>query len=158
VPRRRAPAPATTAATGPATVALYAETSAVLRVLLEGHSQLGPALTGAARVVTCDLTLLEADRALRRALRDGRLNAQAYRDGQHWLLHFAQACYVIALSGAILDRSKRDFPIEPVRTLDALHLAALKMWEETVGPIAVFSTDDRVRANAAAWGLTLVPA
>jgi hypothetical protein len=130
----------------------------VLRVLLEGDAQLAAALAAAPLLVTSDLTLVEADRGLRRARLDGRLDATGFQNGQQWLIRFARSCNTLALNTAVLDRVKRDFPVEPVRTLDALHLATLKMWDETVGPISVLSTDNRVRANAAAWGLTLVPA
>jgi hypothetical protein len=139
-------------------VSLYAETSAVLRVLLEGDPQLAAALAAAPQLVTSDLTFAEADRGLRRALHDGRLDAARFRDGQQWLVRLSRACHTLTLSGAVFDRAKRDFPVEPVRTLDALHLATLKMWDDTVGPVSVLSTDNRVRANAAAWGLHLVPA
>jgi hypothetical protein len=127
-------------------------------VLLEGDEQLAAALAAAVVLVTSDLTLVEADRALRRARLDGRLDAAAFTKGREWLIRFARSCNTMALNPAVLDRAKRDFPVEPVRTLDGLHLATLKMWDETVGPISVLSTDNRVRANAAAWGLSLVPA
>jgi predicted nucleic acid-binding protein len=157
MPSRRRRAHATAEPTqAPAT--LYAETSAILRVLLEGDAQLARALTDATRLVTSDLTFAEADRGLRRALAAGRLDAKRFRDGEQWLTRFARACDILALDRATLDRARRDFPVEPVRTLDALHLATLKMWDETVGPLALLSTDSRVRANAAAWGLSLIPA
>jgi hypothetical protein len=127
-------------------------------VLLEGDAQLAAALAAAPLLVTSDLTLAEADRGLRRARLDGRLDATRLRDGQQWLTRFARSCNTVALNTAVLDRAERDFPVEPVRTLDGLHLATLKMWDETVGPVSVLSTDHRVRANAAAWGLSLVPA
>jgi PIN domain len=141
----------------PAAATLYAETSAILRVLLEGDRQLARALTDAPRLVTSDLTLAESDRGLRRALVAGRLDPKRFRDGAQWLTRFARACDILALDRHILDRARRDFPVEPVRTLDALHLATLEMWHETIGPVAVLSTDTRVRANAAAWGLHLIP-
>jgi hypothetical protein len=74
------------------------------------------------------------------------------------LTRFARSCDTLALNAAILERARRDFPVEPVRTLDGLHLATLKMWDDTVGPVSVLSTDSRIRASAAAWGLSLVPA
>ncbi len=130
----------------------------MLRVLLEGDAQLATALAAAPVLITSELTLVEADRGLRRARLDGRLDATAFNNGQQWLIRFARSCSILALNAGVLDRAKRDFPVEPVRALDGLHLATLKMWDETVGPVSVLSTDNRVRANAAAWGLSLVPA
>jgi len=126
-------------------------------VLLEGDLVLTATLAAAPVVFTSDLTIVEASRGLRRARLQGRLDAKGLRDGQQRLIRFSRACHTMALNVLILDRARRDFPVEPVRTLDALHLATIKLWDETVGPVSVFSTDTRVRANAAAWGLTLLP-
>jgi predicted nucleic acid-binding protein len=145
--------PAPKHASGP----LYAETSAVLRVLAEGDQALAAILAQAGQLVTSALTFVEAERGMRRALVDGRLDAAKHRDGQRWLAQFARSCEIIQLTDAVLERAKQQFPIEPVRTLDALHLATVKLWDEQIGNVAIASTDRRVRDNAFAWGLTLLP-
>jgi hypothetical protein len=144
--------------TSPApSLTLYAETSAVLRVVLEGDKSLGTILAGATRLVTSTLTFVEADRGLRRVRAERRLDTRQFTRGERWLARFARACDAMPLTDAVLDRAKRDCPVEPVRTLDALHLASIRLWDERIGEITVASTDQRVRANAAAWGFTLVP-
>ena len=136
---------------------LYAETSAVLRVMLEGDQALGEIFASASRVVTSTLTLVEADRGLRRAKATQRVDSRRFVRGENWLSRFARLCDAMPLTGEVLERAKRDCPVEPVRTLDALHLASIRLWDERLGSITVASTDRRVRVNALAWGFELIP-
>ncbi len=67
------------------------------------------------------------------------------------------ACRVIPVDDEILARAARAFPVEPVRTLDAIHLAAL-LRARTVSPrLALLSLDERVRVNAAELGIEVAP-
>jgi hypothetical protein len=142
----------------PSSGPLYAETSAVLRVLAEGDQALATILALAGKIVTSALTFVEAERGMRRAVSDGRLSAAKHREGQRWLAQFGRSCEIIQITDAVLERARQQFPVEPVRTLDALHLATLKLWDEQVGSVTVLSTDRCVRDNALAWGFTLLPA
>ena len=108
---------------------LYVETSALLRVLAEGDRDLAAALANAKRLVTSALTFVEAERALRRSIIDGRIDRGRLHEGQRWLARFARACDVAQITEPILDLARREFPVESVRTLDAIHLATLKMWK-----------------------------
>jgi hypothetical protein len=56
-----------------------------------------------------------------------------------------------------LERARRPFPREPVRTLDALHLACLLSLRDELPEIAVVSLDGRIRTNADALGFDLRP-
>lgn len=145
-------------------VALYAETSAIVAWLLdEGPTgRAGRAwsqLAAANAVHTSDLTLIECDRTLRRAEATGRIAAseslrfQAIIDRAcayaYWTLH--------GIDAEIVDRSRRSFPREPIRSLDAIDLAtALSV--RTLSPnVRVLSIDYRVREHAAALGFQVMP-
>jgi predicted nucleic acid-binding protein len=54
-------------------------------------------------------------------------------------------------------RSGRPFPIEPVRMLDAIHLATIERLSTALPDLTVVSTDDRVRRNATALGFAVFP-
>lgn len=41
-----------------------------------------------------------------------------------------------------------DFPLEPIRTLDALYLATAVVAQGWVGPIQILSLEQRIRDNA----------
>jgi hypothetical protein len=64
---------------------------------------------------------------------------------------------VLQMSGRVLTRARGTFPVEPVRTLDAVHLATAMVFREALPDLVVVSLDDRVRANAAALGLPALP-
>jgi len=57
----------------------------------------------------------------------------------------------------VLSRARQAFPVEPVRTLDALHLASVLAWDQAIDRLTVVSCDDRVRSNALALGFDVVP-
>jgi predicted nucleic acid-binding protein len=137
---------------------IYIETSAVLRVLLEGDRALAAKIGKARKLVTSALTRVEASRGLLRAERENRIDRRQLREGQAWLRRFLRSCDVIALDDEILDRAADDFPVEPIRTLDALHLASALVWESGMGATTMVSCDDRVRDNAIALGMMVLPA
>lgn len=138
---------------------LYAETSAVLSWLLEedGTAAVETALTTAELVVTSDLTLLETERALVRAVATGRLDATSAASARDRVQAVSRFWLRLRLTGGVLERARAPFPAEPVRTLDALHLAsAFDAREEIVG-LVMLSLDARIRRNAADAEMPVVP-
>jgi predicted nucleic acid-binding protein len=138
---------------------IYAESSAVLRWLL-GHTDatiIAGALAAASEVVTSALTQVEVCRTLQRLVVGGQLKeaqrAAIWRvfiaAARHWRIH--------AVTEDLLRRAADPFPIEPVRTLDALHLATALSYLNEVAPVGILSTDDRIRQNAGALGLPVLP-
>jgi predicted nucleic acid-binding protein len=61
------------------------------------------------------------------------------------------------MDGAVVDRARQPFPAEPIRTLDALHLATAVQARSLVPDLALLSLDRRVRACARAMGFELLP-
>ncbi len=49
------------------------------------------------------------------------------------------------------------FPDEPVRTLDAIHLASMAFLRESLPDLVVLSTDERVRLNTVQLGFEVRP-
>jgi predicted nucleic acid-binding protein len=111
----------------------------------------------AEHVFASDLTLVECDRALIRAetlLEPGATGTEQRRA----LLQTVSARWtVLPLGPAVIDRARKPFPAEPVRTLDALHLASALTVTETLDDFAVLSLDHRIRASARALGLSVLP-
>ena len=137
----------------------YAESSAVLTWLLgepEGET-VRRLLTDAERVVASTLTKLECSRALARAVISERL-AAADELAALQLLEMASASWVtLEMTRRVLDRARARFPHEPVRTMDALHLATAAMFHEAYGRLCVVSLDQRIRENSASLGFSVVP-
>ena len=134
----------------------YVETSALLRVLLDGDETLQPELSGEG-LVTSALTFVEASRAISRARRERRLDAREACEAERQLAAFERSCDILELGEEVLRRARDDFAVEPVRSLDAIHLASLCVLDRELGGLDVASTDIRVRQNAAALGFVVVP-
>ena len=135
---------------------LYAETSAVLRWLFaeEGGEGIRAALAAAEKVASSRLALIETRRVVRRAEREGRITAAQSID---LLAVFAQAAStwaILEISEEIARRAEDGFPNEPVRTLDAIHLASALFLRQSFPDLVILSADERVRANAALLGFS----
>jgi len=141
-------------------MSVYAESSAVLAWLLseERGEEIARRLAAAERVVASDLTLVECDRALVRGVADERFTEVAAADRRLLLESAAASWVVLHLEPDVFDRAKRPFPREPVRTLDALHLALALTARAALPDLEVLSLDRRVRENATALGLVVTPA
>ena len=63
------------------------------------------------------------------------------------------AWMTMAVSEEILARAGRPFPVEPVRTLDAVHLATALEFAKAFPDLRVISRDARILDNAQALGL-----
>jgi predicted nucleic acid-binding protein len=140
-------------------VTCYAESSAVLAWLLgEARGGLAAALLGAADlVVTSELTLVEVDRVLHRAVATGAMDASAAERLREQAAATTTEWAIEPVSAAVVDRARHSFPHDAIRALDAIHLATAVVVASTVGDLAVLSFDERVRVNAVALGLRVVP-
>lgn len=65
---------------------------------------------------------------------------------------FARRCDIVSVTDAVLTRVGRPFPVEPVRTLDAVHLATVEALNDHPALVTVLTRDVRVRENAVALG------
>jgi predicted nucleic acid-binding protein len=138
---------------------VYVETSAILRDLLDGDGapEIRETLRRAEIVVTSRLTLAEVRRVLARlrVLQPAASAAIAAREAQ--LESEADLWTIQPVDEPIFARCGRPFPKEPVRTLDAIHLATVERVSGALPRLVVLSTDDRVRTNAAAAGFDVKP-
>lgn len=132
----------------------YVESSALVAALLE-HDASARRSLGSGRVVTSALTIAEASRAILRARSAGRLTAADERAAVRDLGRFERRCSLVSVSEEVLARVRRPFPVEPVRTLDAVHLATAELLGEPPALITVVTRDVRVRQNAEACGYAI---
>jgi predicted nucleic acid-binding protein len=139
---------------------LYAESSAVLPWLFgepagEGVRTL---LSAAELVVASDLTLVECHRTIHRAAAAGRIREAQAADRKSRLTIAAASWHILRLDPAVIERACRPFPGEPIRTLDALHVASALMARAAVPDLALLSLDERVRATGRGLGFAVLPA
>ena len=133
----------------------YIESSALVAALLEHDADALKSLRARARRITSALTLAEAARAIVRARISERLTPDAERAVVRALRRFERRCYVVAVTDDVLSRVRRPFPVEPVRTLDAVHLATVESVGEPPQLMAIVTRDHRVRENAKALGYSV---
>ena len=138
---------------------LYVESSAVLAWLLEQDSGelVADSLAHAELVVASDLTLIECDRVLIRAVVLGELDEADADDRQARLNAVATQWTLLGLGDEFMERARRPFPTEPIRTLDAIHLASALIGRKAIPELAMLSLDTRVRRAANRLGFPLVP-
>lgn len=128
----------------------YLESSAVLRVILEGDVGLGHQVDEHAVRVASELTFIEVERGITRALRERRIARSGYLSMRAQLASLEQTCEVLPIDRDIAARARQPFPIEPVRSLDAIHLATILKVAQGMSELVVYSTDRRVYENVRA--------
>lgn len=131
---------------------MYIESSALVAALLEHDRDVMKRLPAGTRRVTSALTFSEAGRAILRARTTGRLTAESEKAAIRALRTFERRSFVLEVTQDVLDRVRRPFPVEPIRTLDAIHLATAELLGEPPQLVTIVTRDERVRANARALG------
>lgn len=140
-------------------MSVYAESSAILAWLLdeEPGSQVREILAASDVVIASDLTLIESDRVLLRAVALGDLTEAEAADRRGHLMTAASHWHVLRISPEIVERARQPFPGEPIRTLDAIHLASALVARWTLPGLGLLSLDDRIRRAAGPLGLRVRP-
>ena len=138
---------------------LYAESSAVLAWLF-GEARAPDvleAIGSAEQISASDLTIVECDRVIRRAVAGGLITEAAGLDRRGALSRVSARWHVLHLDPQVVERARGAFPVEPVRTLDAFHLAAALRLRAAAPDLALLTLDRRIRENGTALGFDLLP-
>lgn len=133
----------------------YMESSALVAALLERNPAVVKKVSLGTQQVTSALTLAEAGRAIIRARVTGRLTAEEEQAAVRALRTFERRCFILDVDRAVLERVRRPFPVEPIRTLDAVHLATVDLLGEPPPLVTIVTRDGRVRENAEALGYSV---
>jgi predicted nucleic acid-binding protein len=108
-------------------------------------------------VTASDLTLIECDRVLIRAVVLGEIDEATAADRRAHLNGAAAHWHVWRLSADIVDRARRPFPLDPIRSLDAIHLASALAVRSVVPGVDLLSLDERIRRSGEQLGFRLQP-
>jgi predicted nucleic acid-binding protein len=134
---------------------VYGETSAVLSWLLGDETRLRARriIDSADRVVTSILTLIEAKRGILRAANERRVTGIEASRLKGMLARTATAWEMLEITPEIRIRAGERFPVEPVCTLDAIHLATALHFGMAFPSLSVLTFDERILVNLEPLGL-----
>lgn len=131
---------------------LYLESSAVIAAVIEFDTAAMQAIRGSQAAASV-LTFAECRRALARAVHSGRISSRQAEVAERELQRIETDSVALEITDTILARVGRRFPAEPVRTLDAIHLATAELIDDPTEPVTLLTRDLRIRENAELLGL-----
>lgn len=114
-------------------------------------------LADAELVLASSLTLIECERVLIRAVVTGLLREALAAERRAALARASEHWIVFEVDAEVMERARRPFPEEPIRTLDAIHLATAVVARPLVPDLALLSLDERCRRSAKQMGFSLLP-
>ena len=138
---------------------IYAESSAVLAWLFgEPAGMAAQQVLASANVVyASDLTVIECERALIRAEAWQRLERAGARRRLRQLRMTMTQWSLLRMDAGVVERARQPFPGEPIRTLDAIHLATCLAVVGYVPEVILVSLDGRIRTAGRALHLPVLP-
>jgi predicted nucleic acid-binding protein len=138
--------------------AIYIESSAILAWLL-GEQQAGMVISTinqAETAVTSVLSIIEVERALNRAECSQVITAGQIQAARGMMERAKAGWILMEISEEVRIRAGRQFPIEPVRTLDAIHLSTALIFMRVFPDLKLLSLDNRILQNAQPLGIALL--
>ena len=138
---------------------LYAESSAVLSWLFgeAKATNVRRHLRQADVVLASDLTLVECDRVIIRARALREITEKRAESCRRRLLEAAAHWYVLRVSADVVQRARQPFPNEPIRTLDALHVASAVLGRSAIPDLTILSLDERIRSASTLLNFPVLP-
>ena len=135
---------------------IYLETSALLAALFGEPSEekILSLLESTEAIATSTLTLLESRRALIRRQAQGFISLRDRLQVMGLLARMSADWDILEISPEIQQRAGEAFPIEPVRSLDAIHLASALELFQLESDLKFLSLDQRVMENLEPLGIT----
>jgi predicted nucleic acid-binding protein len=108
-------------------------------------------------VLTACLSLIECERVLIRAVATSLVPEAVAAERRAALARTADHWVTFDLDAEVVARARRPFPAEPIRTLDAIHLATAVLARSLVPDLGVLSLDERIRRSAEQMGFRVLP-
>ncbi len=134
---------------------LYIETSAILAWLFsEPNSLLArEQMDQSDLVVTSTLSLLETERVIVRAISQKLMDSDEGRRLRELFLDTSTSWARMELTREIREGASQAFPVEPVRSLDAIHLSTALEFLKIYPEMKMLSFDKRINDNIPLLGL-----
>lgn len=139
-------------------MSLYVETSSLLSYLHDEprSEEVIQKIESHDVIVTSRLTLIESGRSLARDFALGRVTEFRNRRQCSELTSITASWKIFELTPSVCKRAGEKFPIEPVRSLDAIHLSSMLEAVELYPDLKILSFDDRILENLKMLGMSSV--
>lgn len=134
--------------------ALYLDTSAVLRAVLEGGTTpaMERAMAAADTLITSRLSLVEAARTLIRLRTNGLASEVQLADAGRELDALWARCEIWELTPLVCETASQVASGKALRTLDALHLATYLLARRRIAGLELLTADRRLLEAAGGTG------
>jgi uncharacterized protein with PIN domain len=134
---------------------LYLETSALLTWLFDepNAAHIMDAMNRADLIVTSDLLRIETMRAIRRARHEKLITSEQFESLNQIFQDHLKSCFRMSMDESVITAATGDFPVEPVRSLDAIHLSTAMEYKKLYPELRMLATDTRLKQNSASLGL-----
>jgi predicted nucleic acid-binding protein len=137
--------------------AVYIESSALLAWLF-GEPQARSVISSLNRaksVMTSVLSIVEAERIINRAEGNKMLTAGQAQQVRGMMERAKAGWILMEITEKVRIRAGRLFPVEPVRALDAIHLATALVFMQVFPDLVILSFDNRILENARPLGINI---
>ena len=132
--------------------ARYVDTSAALRAVLEDGTTpaIASQIENAEILVTSRLSLVESERALLRMRRTSSVTEELLADAARAMDELWSHCTIWELTEEVCRAAMQVAPSQPLRTLDALHLATYVLARRRIAGLELLTADHRLERAARA--------
>lgn len=137
---------------------LYLESSVISAWLLGEplSSRIKNLLEVQDQVLTSSLSILETKRVLIRLEKMGKISPAIRKKIVGILEQSLKKWVIMEVDSEIIRTASDPFPVEPVRSLDAIHLATALKFLEAYPALQLASLDHRILANAEPLGIPTI--
>ena len=134
---------------------LYLETSALLSWLFNESDALKiiERVNRTDLIVTSVLIRVETVRAINRALNENLITEDQHKNLIRNFEDQLKSWFTMSIDDAVLDGASKGFPVEPERSLDAIHLATALEYKKLYPELKILSLDNRIIRNAEVMGM-----
>lgn len=134
---------------------LYIETSAILAWLFSepNSHEVREQMDQADIVATSTLSLLETERVILRAINQNLLDSDNGQRLRELFTETSSGWTLMEITKEIREGASQPFPVEPVRSLDAIHLSTALEFLKIYPEMKVLSFDRRINDNIPSLGM-----
>jgi predicted nucleic acid-binding protein len=134
---------------------LYIETSALLTWLFNepGSNEVIDTINHTDLIVTSELLRIETVRAVKRLYNEELITSEQMKSLLDIFDRHMKSWFIMSIDETIVTGSLKDFPAEPVRSLNAIHLATALEYKNLYPELKMLTKDKRILQNTEALGL-----